>query len=429
MSVEVTVPSVGESIEDGLLTEWLAADGRTVSTDDPLFVLETDKVTITVNAEESGRLEHVVSEGETVQIGQVVGRIDPDAAGTSPDQEEPADDTTGPTEPSPEPDAGSSPHESEALTDLSPAVRRLVVEHDLEPAAISGSGRGGRLTKEDVLRHLSAEAEDGDTPAPTEQKDVPARETPADSNEDADREQPPSSGKPRQTRRPMSRLRQRLAERLVSASNTTAMLTTFNEVDMSRVQELRGRWREQFEQEHGVRLGLMSFFVKAVVKALREQPEVNAFLEDDEIVENHYYDIGIAVSTDRGLVVPVLRGADELSFAGAERGIAELADKARDGKLVVDDLVGGVFTITNGGVFGSLLSTPILNPPQSAILGLHTIQKRPVVVGPDDRIEVRPMMYVALSYDHRLIDGREAVTFLRRIKESVEDPERLLLEV
>ncbi len=425
MSVEITVPSVGESIEDGLLTEWLAADGQTVATDDPLFVLETDKVTITVNAEASGRLERVVEEGETVQIGQVVGRLDPEAAGSTPDEERPKQDGAPPEEPSSDSAAAAPKEEPKELAELSPSVRRLVLEHDLDPADIDGSGRGGRLTKEDVLRHLSGEPEE-ETPAPTERKDAPASPDPV---RDAKPESDTASGETRQTRRTMSRLRQRLAERLVSASNATAMLTTFNEVDMSRVQELRGRWRERFEQEHGVRLGLMSFFIKAVVKALQEQPEVNAFIEGDEIVENHYYDIGIAVSTERGLVVPVLRGADGLSFAGAERGIAELADKARDGKLMVDDLVGGVFTITNGGVFGSLLSTPILNPPQSAILGLHTIQKRPVVVGPDDRIEVRPMMYLALSYDHRLIDGREAVTFLRRIKAAVEDPERLLLEV
>jgi len=450
MTVEVKVPSVGESVEEGLLAEWLKGDGEAVAADEPLYVLETDKVTMTVNAEAAGRLEIVVPAGETVRVGQVVARIDPDAAGSTPPREEAApaaghaagSATPPPVPEAPHPEPGppltvpaGAPQAAaklEAAAHLSPAVRRLVLERGLDPARIPATGPGGRITKEDVLRHL--QELDAARTAPAAEAPGPAE--PAGAATAAAEEAAPATaraaagaGRPRQTRRKMSPLRLRLAERLVQAQRTAAMLTTFNEADMSRVLELRARWREAFEREHGVRLGLMSFFVKAAVRALQDHPEVNAFIEGDEIVTNHYYDIGIAVSTERGLVVPVLRDADRLSFAGIERGIATLAERARTGKLTLYDLAGGVFTITNGGVFGSLLSTPILNPPQSAILGMHAIQKRPVVVGPDDRIEVRPMMYLALSYDHRLIDGREAVAFLRRIVECLEDPERLLLEV
>ncbi|MCG6963837.1 MAG: 2-oxoglutarate dehydrogenase complex dihydrolipoyllysine-residue succinyltransferase [Acidobacteria bacterium] len=434
MSVPLKVPEVGESVREGYLTEWLKDDGDVVAADEPLYVLETDKVTMTINADVGGRLAIKVPAGQEVEVGQAVAEIDdsveapaaPPASGpaATPDavaETEPEQTAQAPAVPAergePTPQPGKAPRATATIEDLSPAVRRLVLEHDLDPASISGTGRGGRLTKEDVLRHLD------ESTLQTPATDVTLRpEPPAPAAAAAAPDE-------RQTRRRMSPLRQRLAERLVEAQQTAAMLTTFNEVDMSRVIALRKQWREKFRERHGVDLGFMSFFVKAAVNALAFVPAVNAFLDGDEIVENHYYDIGVAVSTERGLVVPVIRDADRLSFAGVETGIAELAEKARTGKLTLDDLSGGVFTVSNGGIFGSMLSTPILNPPQSAILGMHAIKKRPVVAGEDDRVEVRPMMYLALSYDHRLIDGREAVTFLKRIVECLEDPERLLLEV
>ncbi len=450
MSVEVTVPQVGESITEGILAEWVAKDGAAVAMDDPLFILETDKVTMTINAEIAGRLAISVAAGETVEVGQKVATIDPDAAGRAPAdkpekpkaKKEPVpvakkaeSSASGGTEPGPAPPqqhqaapepAPAVPRGGPPITapagmpqaraklahpdDLSPAVRRLVAEHDLDPSRIEGSGRGGRLTKEDVLRHMEHSA----TPAPPATTDARA---PA----------PAASREERQTRRTMSTLRQRVAERLVQVQQTAAILTTFNEADMSRVMALRSQWRAEFRDRHGTDLGFMSFFVKAAVEALRTVPAANAFIDGAEIVENHFYDIGVAVSTERGLVVPVVRDADLLSFARLEAEIGDLAKRARERTLELSDLTGGVFTISNGGVFGSMMSTPILNPPQSAILGMHAIQKRAVVV--EDEIVIRPMMYLALSYDHRLIDGREAVTFLKRIKECIEDPERLLLEV
>ncbi len=459
MSVEVTVPQVGESITEGILAEWVVTDGAAVAMDDPLFVLETDKVTMTINAEAAGRLSISVQAGETVEVGQTVATIDPDAAGEAPapepaakkpeqkaaaPQPEPAKEaerTPAPPAPSAADERASrrreAPREGAAPTaggppitvpagmpqvrsklehpdDLSPAVRRLVAEHDLDPARITGTGRGGRLTKEDVLHHLD-ERDGSPEAAPQTAPAAPRTAAPAAARGE------------RQTRRAMTTLRQRVAERLVQVQQTAAILTTFNEADMSRVRALRARWRESFRDRHGTDLGFMSFFVKATVEALRTVPQVNAFIDGNEIVENNFYDIGVAVSTERGLVVPVVRDADRLSFADLEAEIGDLARRARERTLELSDLTGGVFTISNGGVFGSMMSTPILNPPQSAILGMHAIQKRPVVV--DDEIVIRPMMYLALSYDHRLIDGREAVTFLKRIKECIEDPERLLLEV
>jgi 2-oxoglutarate dehydrogenase E2 component (dihydrolipoamide succinyltransferase) len=316
---------------------------------------------------------------------------------------------------------------------LSPAVQRMVLEHNLDPQEIEGTGKGGRILKGDVIRFL----ESGDQPRKAERQGAPADEKPAPPAAEAgqagrpsgsSRPEPAPSGSPdRQIRTPMSRLRQRLAQRLVEVQQTAAILTTFNEADMSRVMALRAAYKESFKQKHGVGLGFMSFFVKAVVDALKTVPEVNAYIDGDEIVRNHYYDIGIAVSTDKGLVVPVLRNADRLSAAEIESGIADLAQRAQERRLDLSDLTGAVFTISNGGVFGSLLSTPILNPPGSAILGMHAIQKRPIAV--EDQVVVRPMMYLALSYDHRIIDGREAVTFLKRIAECIENPERMMLEV
>jgi len=430
MSVLLKIPEVGESVREGFLTDWLRSDGDVVAADEPLYVLETDKVTMTINADVGGRLTIKVPAGEKVEVGQAVAEIDdsveapaappaPEPEAAAPEQPETAAEQ--PTPPAAREAHTPKPAQSSAaagsVADLSPAVRRLVLEHDLDPGVISGSGRGGRLTKEDVLRYLDERPREAPAASPA------PRPAPA-----APPAVPAASGE-RQTRRRMSPLRQRLAQRLVEAQQTAAMLTTFNEVDMTRVIALRKQWRERFRERHGVDLGFMSFFVKAVVNALAFVPAVNAFLDGDEIVDNHYYDIGVAVSTDRGLVVPVVRDADRLTFAGVESAIAELAEKARTGRLTLDDLSGGVFTVSNGGIFGSMLSTPILNPPQSGILGMHAIKKRPVVVGEDDRVEVRPMMYLALSYDHRLVDGREAVTFLKRIVECLEDPERLLLEV
>jgi 2-oxoglutarate dehydrogenase E2 component (dihydrolipoamide succinyltransferase) len=374
MAVEVKIPEVGESITEGFLAEWSQPDGAVVAVEDPLLVLETDKITMTVNAEHAGRLKIMVAEGETVEVGQAVATIDTDVTETAAAAPESA--------PAPEP------------VDDSPL-------------------------KGDVIRFLENRLKD--TPAPTPAPISPAAET------EAPGPQPVALPDQRQTRRPMSRLRQRLAERLVEVQQTAAILTTFNEADMSRVMALRSEYKEEFRKKHEIGLGFMSFFVKATVDALKTVPEVNAYIDGDEIVTNHYFDIGVAVSTDKGLVVPVVRNADRLTMAEIEASIADLAQRAQERRLELSDLTGAVFTISNGGVFGSLLSTPILNPPGSAILGMHTIQKRPVAVG--DEIVIRPMMYLAMSYDHRIIDGREAVTFLKRICECIEDPERMLLEI
>ncbi len=424
MAVDVKIPEIGESITEGFLAEWSQKDGATVAAEEPLLVLETDKITMNVTAEVAGRLEILVAEGETVEVGQVVARIDPDGAGESP-AATPTESAEPPAAPAraeadESPVRATAPTDAAGLDQLSPAVRRLVVEHALDPSAIEGTGKDGRILKGDVLAFMKEPA-----PAPETASEVP-REVP---------KAPTSAPKPvavldagqRQSRKPMSRLRKRLAERLVEVQQTTAMLTTFNEVDMSRIITLRSEYKDSFVQKHGVKLGFMSFFVKAVVDGLKTVPDVNAFIEGDEIINNHYYDIGIAVSSEHGLVVPVIRDADRLSVAGVEAAIGDLAAKARDRTLGIADLQGAVFTITNGGIFGSLLSTPILNPPGSAILGMHSIKKRPIVV--DDEIAIRPMMNLAVSYDHRLIDGKEAVTFLKRIVDCLENPERMLLEV
>jgi 2-oxoglutarate dehydrogenase E2 component (dihydrolipoamide succinyltransferase) len=422
MAVEVKIPEVGESITEGFLAEWSQPDGAVVAVEDPLLVLETDKITMTVNAEHAGKLTIMVAEGETVEVGQVVASIDTDvtaavaasepAAARAPEAvEDPSADAPRPTDPAP----AAAPNHS----GLSPAVQRLVLEHQLDPGAIEGTGKGGRILKGDVIRHLEARTTEAPTPDPPSAPTAAEPERP--------RPQPVAIPDQRQTRAPMSRLRQRLAERLVEVQQTTAILTTFNEADMSRVMALRAEYKEEFKKKHEIGLGFMSFFVKATVDALKTVPTVNAYIDGDEVVTNHYFDIGVAVSTDKGLVVPVVRDADRLTMAEIEASIADLARRAQERRLELSDLTGAVFTISNGGVFGSLLSTPILNPPGSAILGMHTIQRRPVAVG--DEIAIRPMMYLALSYDHRIIDGREAVTFLKRIAECIEDPERMLLEI
>lgn len=417
MAFEVKIPEVGESITEGFLAEWSQPEGAVVAVEDPLLVLETDKITMNVNAEQAGRLHILVAEGETVQVGQVVATIDTGATAPVGADERPA--ATAPEPIAPEPAAPD-------VAGLSPAVRRLVVEHRLNPAAIEGTGKGGRILKGDIIRHLETSETGG--AADPEPVSVETKPVPAPAAEPArPRPRPVALPDQRQTRAPMSRLRQRLAERLVEVQQTAAILTTFNEADMIRVMALRSEYKESFKKRYGVGLGFMSFFVKAAVEALKTVPAVNAFIEGDEIVSNHYYDIGIAVSSDKGLVVPVVRDADRLSMAGIEASIADLATRAQERRLELSDLSGAVFTISNGGVFGSLQSTPILNPPGSAILGMHTIKKRPVVV--DDEIVIRPMMYLAVSYDHRIIDGSEAVTFLKRIVECIEDPDRLLLEI
>jgi 2-oxoglutarate dehydrogenase E2 component (dihydrolipoamide succinyltransferase) len=434
MPVEVIIPEVGESITEGFLAEWSRADGELVSREDPLLVLETDKITMTVNAEESGQLKILVAEGATVQVGQVVATIDTSVEATErvdtaapvpePPAPEPAEAPPAEERPaatlSPPAGAPQAAAKLEPVKGLSPAVQRLVLEHQLDPAAIEGSGRGGRITKADVLRHveqLSAQAPE-EQPPPVEAVEEQTVPQPA---------APQALVFERETRAPMSPLRQRIAERLVEVQQEAAILTTFNEADMSAVMALRAAYRESFKERHGIGLGFMSFFVKACVDALKTVPNVNAHIDGDHVVTNHYYDIGIAVSTERGLVVPVVRNADQLSMSEIELAIADLATRAQERRLELSELTGAVFTISNGGVFGSMMSTPILNPPGSAILGMHAITKRPVVV--DDEIVIRPMMYLAVSYDHRLIDGRESVSFLKRIVECIEHPERMLLEV
>ena len=439
MTLDITVPALGESVTEATVMRWHKAPGDAVATDETLVELETDKIAVEVKAEGAGTLAEIVAaEGADVEVGALLGRLETgegaaaDAAATEPS-------TPPETEPAQAPPARATAARANArVPPPSPAVRRLLEEHGLDPAQIEGTGKGGRLLKSDVLAAVVARAAPAAAPTP-EPEPEPAREAPAPPPEAA----PPAVSAPaapppelapapdpsnaREERVPMSRLRRRAAERLKLAQDTAAMLTTFNEVDMSAVNTLRAAHGEAFEQKHGVRLGLMSFFVKACVAALVEYPTVNAQIDGDEIVYKRYHDIGVAVSAPQGLVVPVLRDARQLSFAEVEQGIRAFALKARDGKLALDDLLGGTFTISNGGVFGSLMSTPIINPPQSAILGMHKVQERPVAV--DGAVEIRPMMYLALSYDHRLIDGREAVSFLVRIKDCIEDPQRILLDL
>ena len=436
MTMDILVPALGESVNEATVAQWLKQPGDAVEADEALVELETDKITLEVNAAAAGVLAEVLAqEGDNVEVGAVLGRISEGAAASAKPvpAKPPAAKPAPPPAPAPPPEAAKPAPAStppvpapgaSAADALSPAVRKLIEDNKLDPGRITGTGKDGRILKEDVQRAL-----DGGTSAPAPAQapaTPPAAPAPAVPVETGTR---PASGEaaPREERVRMTRLRKRIAERHKEAQNTAAMLTTFTEVDMSAVMALRSQYRDGFEKKHGVRLGFMSFFSKAAVAALKELPAVNAEVDGDELVYKNYYNIGIAVSTPQGLVVPVVRDADRLSFAEIEKTIAGLGRKGRDGKLSMDDLTGGTFTITNGGIFGSMLSTPILNPPQSGILGLHKIEERPVVVAGE--IVVRPMMYLALSYDHRIIDGREAVTFLVRVKEFIEDPERLLLDV
>ncbi len=403
MATEIKAPTFPESVADGTVATWHKQPGQQCHRDELLVDIETDKVVLEVVAPADGVLSEIIKpEGEVVLSGEVVGIFTEGAAGASPSAEPEAEQ--------PAPAAASA---QEAI--LSPAARRLVDEKGLSPAAITGTGKGGRITKEDVVRHAEAGAATAEVAAPAA---APAK---------VEATAPVFAGDRVEKRVPMTRLRARVAERLVEAQQNAAMLTTFNEINMKPVMDLRAQYKEVFEKRHGVRLGFMSFFVKACVEALRRHPVVNASIDGNDIVYHGYQDIGVAVSSDRGLVVPVLRNTEEMSLADIEAKIREFGKKAMDGKLGIDDMTGGTFTISNGGVFGSLLSTPILNPPQSAILGMHKIQDRPMAV--NGKVEILPMMYLALSYDHRLLDGKEAVTFLVTIKELLEDPARMLLDV
>ncbi len=430
--MEIKVPALGESVVEATVARWFKAVGDAVAVDEPLVELETDKVTVEVNAPVAGTLSGIVAaEGADVEVGALLGTIADGAAAAAPEpaaKEKPAP-AVAQEPPAAPPAAPASRSQPAATPALSPAVRKLVHEHGLDAAQIPGTGRDGRLTKGDVLAVVKSRAEPPAAAEPAAAPEPPAAAEPPAAREPAPGAQfPPRPAGPREERVRMTRLRRRVAERLKEAQNTAAILTTFNEVDMTVVMEMRARYRDAFEKKHGVRVGFMSFFVKACVVALREFPAVNGEIDGDDIVYKNHYDIGVAVGSAQGLVVPVVRDADALSFADIEKSIADFGRRARDGKLALEDLQGGTFTITNGGVFGSLLSTPILNPPQSGILGMHKIQKRPMVTA-DDSIAARPMMYLALSYDHRIVDGREAVTFLVRVKACIEDPERILLDM
>ncbi len=402
-ALEVKIPPMGESITSGILAKWHVADGSVVKKDQPIFELETDKITSEGTAETAGKISFKAAAGDEVTIGQVVAMIDPAGAGEI--------STTAPT--------ASKTAES---VEQSPAVRRLAGETGVDPAQVPGTGKAGRVTKGDMLAASNSSAKSSSAePQVTKSSTLPVAPTVAPSSP------VPSAVSARQTRRKLSPLRARIAQRLVAAQHEAAMLTTFNEVDMTAVMALRAKYQDDFVKKNGLKLGFMSFFTKAVVHALREVPAVNAQIDGDSIVENHYYDIGVAVSTEKGLMVPVIRNCDTLGMADIEKRIGDAAKRARDGKITLADLEGGVFTITNGGIFGSMLSTPILNPPQSGILGLHAINERPVAV--NGQVVIRPMMYLALSYDHRVIDGKEAVTFLVKVKQAIEDPTRLVIGI
>lgn len=394
MAIEVKVPDLPESVAEGVLLSWHKSAGDAVSRDDHLVDIETDKVVLEIPSPDSGILKTLIkNDGDTVTSGEVLAILEAGAVQTPSDSPAPANESVAAEQQEPA---------------LSPAVRQLLAEHQINPAGIEGSGKQGRIIKQDVLKHIADKSRAAPAPASA----------------------PPATGMlndegRRQERVPMTRLRARIAERLVQSQQTAAILTTFNEVNMKPVMDLRARYRDRFEKEHGIKLGFMSFFVRACTEALKKFPVINASIDDEDIIYHGYYDIGIAVGSPRGLVVPVLRNADSLSFPGIESGIRDFGVRARDGKLGLEELVGGTFSITNGGIFGSMLSTPIINPPQSAILGMHNIVERPVVE--NGEIVVRPVMYLALSYDHRIIDGREAVSFLVAIKQSLEDPASILL--
>ena len=469
MTTDIKVPRLAESISEGVLVQWLKQDGDPVRTDEPIATLETDKAAVEIPADRDGVLRHARKLGDKVEVGDVIARVEDAPEGAAPaktpapvtetpearaaevkaaapssaDAPVPAPSAPSapstPSAPSPQPTspAPGTPAPQEGEEALSPSVRRMVEEFGVDPAAIPASGKGGRLLKEDVQRYLETRSPAAVTrtaaPTPEARPAAPpaSREAPrpvlSAGGEAVSPKRSPWLHEEDERTVPMSRIRQRIAERLVQAQHTAAILTTFNEVDMTAVMDLRARFKESFEQKHGVRLSFMSFFTRACVLALEQIPEINAQIRGADIVYQRHVHMGVAVQTGRGLVVPVVRNADLRSFADLEREIARLAQAARDNKLTLDELAGGTFTVSNGGVFGSLMSTPILNPPQSGILGMHKIEKRPIVV--DDQVVIRPMMYVALSYDHRIVDGEQAVTFLVSVKQRLEDPERMLLDV
>ncbi|WP_016755495.1 2-oxoglutarate dehydrogenase complex dihydrolipoyllysine-residue succinyltransferase [Leptospira santarosai] len=415
MSVEIKVPEMGESITEATIANWVKKEGDAVKQDEILLELETDKATMEVPAPSSGVLQKIHKKaGDTVKVKEIIGLIDSTATAPSPSSSSPATTSTAQTT--------QAPNNGSINDTLPPAVRKLIDDNGLNASAISGSGKNGQITKEDVLKAIESKTSSAapapvasapaSAPSPEISKAVPA---------------PRRTDLPRENTVPMSRLRKVIAERLVSAQHNAAILTTFNEVDMSYVMELRNRYKDKFKETHNVGLGFMSFFTKAAIHALKTIPAINAEIRGNDIVYKNFYDIGVAVGGPKGLVVPILRDADLLSFAGVEQEIVRLANRVKDGKIELSEMEGGTFTISNGGIYGSMMSTPILNPPQSGILGLHNIVKRAVVV--NDQIVIRPMMYLALSYDHRIVDGKEAVTFLVKVKEAIEDPARLLLEL
>jgi len=416
MATEIRVPALGESVTEATIGRWFKKPGELVRADEPIVELETDKVTLEVNAPASGILAEIIAkDGETVGVGALLGQIG-DGAAVAPLKAETKSEAkaeTKPVAPPPSPAPAAAPVVPREMP-ASPAAAKIAADHGFDPAVVEGSGKRGQVLKGDVLATIAKLPAPAPTPAPA-LAPLPLR-TPA-----------PIIAEDREERVPMTRLRQTIARRLKDAQNTAAMLTTFNEVDMTQVMALRARHKDAFEKKHGAKLGFMGFFVKACVGALKEVPSVNAEIDGPDIIYKNYYHLGVAVGTDKGLVVPVVRDCDKLSVAAIERTIAGLGQSARAGQLKIEEMQGGTFTITNGGVYGSLMSTPILNAPQSGILGMHKIQERPVAIG--GKIEIRPMMYLALTYDHRLVDGREAVTFLVRVKEALEDPARLVLDI
>ncbi len=411
---QIVVPVLGESVTEATVAQWLKKEGETVKRDEPIVELETDKVTLEVNAPSDGVISKIiVAEGQNVGVGAILGELSA-ANDTKPVAVKPVTAAPAPKQEAPKAAALAPPVKAPANEDvkLSPAVRKMLADNNVDSSQVQSSGKDGRISKEDVEKFIAAKHS---APTPVTSPATQAPKAPRETG-------------PREERVRMTKLRQVIAKRLKEAQNTAAILTTFNEVDMGPVMDLRNEYKDVFEKKHGVKLGFMSFFVKAAIQALKEFPSVNAEIDGEDVIYKNYYDIGVAVSTPQGLVVPVLRGADELSMAEIEKKIMDLGTRARDGKLKMDEMTGGTFTITNGGVFGSLLSTPILNTPQSGILGMHKIAQRPMVMK-DGKIEARPMMYLAHSYDHRIIDGREAVSFLVRVKDAIEDPQRLLLDV
>jgi 2-oxoglutarate dehydrogenase E2 component (dihydrolipoamide succinyltransferase) len=416
MASEITVPALGESVTEASVGEWLKQPGDAVSVDEPIASLETDKVAVEVPSPVSGVLvSHAVAVGDTVEVGALIATVEEGASAESS-----ASKSAGKNAGTPAPAAKAAPAapSSDAAQTLSPAVRRAVLEHGVDPSTIQGTGKDGRLTKEDVLAAAKAKQDGGAAPAPAKSSSAPAASAPAAAG---------AAGERREERVKMTRMRQTIAKRLKGAQEEAALLTTFNDCDMSAVIEARGKYKDLFAKKHDIKLGFMGFFAKAACLALKDVPAANAYIEGDEIVYHDYVDISVAVSAPNGLVVPVIRDCQAKGFAQIEKDIADFGARARDGSLTMEDMKGGTFTISNGGVFGSLMSTPIINPPQSAVLGLHRIEDRPVAV--NGEVVIKPMMYIALSYDHRLIDGREAVTALKIIKDAIEDPTRMLIDL